>query len=103
MNGNQNHVSRGSVRPLHATLAIFGITTLVWIHAFATINIRMRIDEIAALALVFVVPAGLVSAAIWILLDARWWRRLLGIVLLLPSVIIWGLSLMLANAGFRIH
>lgn len=89
--------------PLFATLVIFGITATVWMHAFATKTIRLRSEEIAILGLLFVVPAGLVSAAIWIMLDRRWWRILLGIVLLVPALGIWVLSLMLANAGFRIH
>ena len=87
----------------YATLAIFGITTAVWIYSFATKNIVMRSEEIAFLALLFVVPAGLVSAAIWILLDARWWRRMLGVLLLLPGLVIWGLSLLLTVSGFKIH
>lgn len=86
-----------------ASLAIFGITALVWIYSFLTINIRVSADDIALLGLIFVVPAGLVSAAIWILLDARWWRKLLGVALLVPSSVLWGLSLLLTTAGFRIH
>ena len=89
--------------PLFGTLAIFGITAVVWIHAFVTKNIPLRSEEIAFLGLLFVVPAGLVSAAIWTMLDARWWRILLGVVLLLPGTVVWGLSLLLANAGFKVH
>jgi hypothetical protein len=86
-----------------ATVVIFGITTIIWVYSLATKTLLLRSEEIAFLALLFAVPAGLVCAAIWILLDARWWRRLLGTVLLLPSVAIWGLSLLLTIAGFKIH
>jgi len=86
-----------------ATVVIFGITTIIWVYSLATKTLLLRHEEIAFLALLFVVPAGLVCASIWILLDARWWRRLLGTVFLLPSVVIWGLSLLLTIAGFKIH
>lgn len=89
--------------PLFASLAIFGITAVVWVHSFLTLNITVRSNEIALLGLIFVVPAGLVSAAVWVMLDARWWRILLGIALLVPGSVLWILSLLLTSAGFRIH
>lgn len=75
----------------------------MWIYSFLTINIRARSEDIAFLALIFVVPAGLLSAAIWIMLDERWWRILLGAAILVPGGVLWFLSLLLASAGFRIH
>lgn len=86
-----------------ATVAIFGITAAVWVYSFSALNIPVRADEIAIFVLLFVVPAGLVSGATWIMLDVHWWRILLGILVLLPSIAIWVLSLMLVSAGFKIH
>lgn len=88
---------------LIASLAIFGITLIVWVHSFVTLNIPIHTNEVALLGLIFVVPAAWVSAAIWVMLDARLWRQLLGVLLLLPGVAIWVLSLMLVSVGFKIH
>lgn len=88
---------------LIASLAIFGITLIIWIHSFVTLNIPIHTNEIALLGLIFVVPAAWVSAAIWVMLDARLWRQLSGVVLLLPGIAIWALSLMLVSVGFKIH
>ena len=88
---------------LIASLVIFGITLVVWIHSFVTLNIPIHTNEIALLALIFVVPAAWVSGAIWVMLDGRLWRQLSGVVLLLPGVAVWVLSLMLVGAGFKIH
>ena len=88
---------------LIASLVIFGITLIVWVYSFITLNIPIHTNEIALLGLIFVVPAAWVSGSIWVMLDARLWRQLSGVVLLLPGTAVWVLSLMLVSVGFKIH
>ena len=88
---------------LIASLVIFGITLIVWVYSFITVNIPIHTNEIALLGLIFVVPAAWVSGAIWVMLDARLWRQLLGVLLLLPGIAAWVISLMLVSVGFKIH
>jgi membrane-anchored protein YejM (alkaline phosphatase superfamily) len=53
--------------------------------------------------LLAIVPASMVFGSMWVLLNAVWWRPLLGVVLLIPSVLAWGAMLLFAYTGFRIH
>jgi hypothetical protein len=52
---------------------------------------------------IYLIPALLVCGCSWLILRKQMWQRVIGVLLLLPSLGVWVLSLLLVYAGFKIH
>ncbi len=72
-------------------------------YAVVTDPGQVRADDVWFALLLCGVPAAMLIGAAWIALDKATWRIVLGIVLLVPSLALWGAIMLYAYAGFRIH
>ena len=89
-------------KPLkYSAVLILVITSAVWIYGLT--NHRFLLNEFWLYVLIFSVPAGLMCFSLWVLLHHAIWRVVLGIVILIPSLGLWIISLLLVSIGFRIH
>jgi hypothetical protein len=82
-------------------MTVFMITATVW--AIGISRHRFLPSEFWLYLAIFLVPAALVCGSVWLILIRRTWVRVLGVVLALPSLAMWAVSLMLVCGGFRIH
>ncbi|TVO73521.1 hypothetical protein [Sedimenticola selenatireducens] len=81
--------------------AVFIVTSLVW--AMGVSNHLFLVREIGLYLVLFFVPALGVCCSAWLIVQRVLWRRVVGLILLLPSVAVWALSLLLVYNGFKIH
>ena len=86
---------------LYVAVPVFLITSIVWFVALGRHTFLAR--EIWLYLGLFAVPAGLVCGSAWMILQRRVWVRVIGGVLALPALGVWGLSLLLVWGGFKIH
>ena len=84
-----------------STLAVFLVTAVVWIAGLWDYTFYTR--DFWFYVVLFRVPGGLVCISAWLIFMDRIWARVLGVLLVLPSLAIWVLSLLLAYGKFRIH
>ena len=61
---------------------VYGLTAAVWGYGFLVHSPGLRVDELWFALLLAIVPASMVFGSMWVLLNAAWWRPLLGVVLL---------------------
>jgi hypothetical protein len=86
---------------LYVAVPVVLISSVVWIVALGRHTFLAR--EIWLYIGLFTVPAGLVCVSAWMILQRRLWVRVVGGVLALPALGVWGLSLLLVWVGFKIH
>ena len=72
-------------------------------YAVATDPGEVRADDFWFALILCSIPAAMVIGAAWVTLDNTVWRIVLGVVLLVPSLALWGAIMLYAFAGFRIH
>jgi len=80
---------------------IYLITAIVWTAGLYDEKLYAR--DFWFYVVLFLVPGGLVLLSVWLIFIDRVWTRVLGVLLVLPSLGIWILSLLLAYGEFRIH
>ena len=85
----------------YSAAPVFVITSVVWIMGVS--NHRFLASEFWIYVGMFLIPATAVCGCIWLISHGPVWRRILGSVLLVPSMGTWVLSLLLVFHGFRIH
>jgi hypothetical protein len=86
---------------IYASIAVFGLTSIIWISGVA--NHSFLASEFWIYVAIFLVPASAVCACIWLVFRGPLWQRIIGLILLLPSLGVWIISLLLVLNGFRIH
>lgn len=79
------------------------LSAAAWLFGFFHVGYGYYWRDFWFHLITFVVPVALVAFALWVLLHAHWWRRLVGAVLLLAAAAVWVLYLLLAANAFRIH
>ncbi|MBT8114030.1 MAG: hypothetical protein KJP04_01525 [Arenicella sp.] len=87
---------------IYPAIPVFLVTSVVWIYGVS--NHLFLAKEIPQYIAIFVVPGAFICCACW-LMFARpvWWRRIAGVAILLPSLVVWIISLILVFNGFKIH
>ena len=85
----------------YSAIPVFLITSVVWIIGVSNHTFLMR--EFWLYVGIFTIPAAFVVGSFWLISDDPPWRRILGLILLIPSLGVWGLSLLLVYIGFKIH
>jgi hypothetical protein len=85
----------------YSSITVFLITSVVWIigvthHTFLAQEFWLYVG-------IFTIPAALVCGSFWLMFDGPTWRRIFGLIILVPSLGVWGLSLLLVSVGFKIH
>lgn len=86
---------------IYTAVPVFLVTAVVWIAGLWDYTFYPR--DFWFYVVIFLLPGGLVVLSAWLIFIDRIWTRVLGAVLVLPSLGIWILSLMLAYGEFRIH
>jgi len=84
-----------------SALPVFIITSIAWIYGVSRHTFLVR--EIPQYIGIFLVPGATVCVCSWLLFQKRTWGRVLGGLLLIPSLGLWFLSLLLVSIGFKIH
>lgn len=87
----------------YSAFIVCGITAGFFVFGVFVRSGSVRVDEFWFALLLLFVPAAMTLGAIWVFLSQVWWRPLLGVVLLVPSIGLWVAMLLLAFMGFRIH
>lgn len=86
---------------IYSAVPVMLTTSIVWLIGVSTHTFLM--SEFWLYVGIFFVPAMLVCGSSWLIFLDRVALRVLGIVLMLPSLGIWVLSLLLVYGGFKIH
>jgi hypothetical protein len=86
---------------LYSAIPVLVITSIVWIIGVS--NHRFLWREFWLYVGIFTIPAAFVIGSFWLVAGEPTWRRIVGVLLLIPSLGVWGLSLLLVYAGFKIH
>ena len=86
---------------VYSALPVFIITTGVWVYGVTHHTFLAR--EIGIYIGLFLIPGAIVCTCCWLVFQQRTWGRILGALLLLPGLGIWGLTLLLVAIGFKIH
>lgn len=86
---------------IYPAIPVFLATTIVWIigvsnHVFLASEFWLYVG-------IFLIPAMSVCGCSWLIFQDQLWRRVTGLVIILPCFGIWALSLLLVYHGFRIH
>ena len=79
------------------------MSCVAWVYGFVTVGHGYYWRDLWFHLILYAIPITLVALSIWIAVHPALWRKLLGGVLLIPSVLIWSLYLLLAAGGFKIH
>jgi hypothetical protein len=87
----------------YTAFIVYGVTAVVGTYGVVVHPGQVRVEEIWFALILCVVSASMVLGAVWVVLNEAWWRPVVGLILLVPSVIIWGGILLIAYAGFRLH
>ena len=82
-------------------IVVFIVTSVAWVVGVS--NHMFLANEFWLYVGIFLLPALLVVGSSWMIFQERMWLRVVGVVAALPSVAIWGISLLLVWAGFKIH
>jgi len=86
---------------MYTAIPVFLTTTIVWIIGVSNHTFLAR--EFWLYVGIFLVPAMLVCGCSWLVFHGQRWRRAIGMIMLVPCLGIWVLSLMLVYSGFKIH
>jgi hypothetical protein len=84
-----------------AAIPVFLATSLVWIAGVS--NHTFLVNEIGLYVGIFLIPATLVCVCSWLIFHEQIWRRVVGLICVLPCIGVWVLSLLLVYNGFKIH
>lgn len=84
-----------------SALPVFLITSIVWIYGVS--RHTFLVQEIGIYIGIFLIPGAAVCASVWLIVQQRTWAHVVGLLLILPSLAIWIVSLLLVANGFRIH
>lgn len=85
----------------YVAAVVYLVTAVVW--TIGVTNHRFLWSEFWIYVGIFLLPGGLVCLSAWLIFMERLWARFVGIVLVLPALALWVVSLLLVYAGFRIH
>jgi len=86
---------------IYSSILVFALTGIAWVSGVS--NHTFLASEFWLYVGIFLVPASAVCACTWLVFRAVLWQRILGLVLLLPALAIWAISLLLVLNGFKIH
>ena len=86
---------------IFSALPVFIATSAVWIYGVS--RHTFLASEIGIYIGIFLIPGAAVCTSIWLIFQNRTWGRVVGLLLLFPSLAIWAVSLLLVANGFRIH
>ena len=84
-----------------SAVPVFLITSAAWIYGVSRHTFLAQ--ELGIYIGIFIVPGAAVCASIWLILQRRTWGRVAGLLLIVPSLAVWTVSLLLVANGFRIH
>jgi len=85
----------------YSAIPVFLITGVVWGIAVSKHTFYAR--EFWLYVGIFTIPAAFVCGSCWMIFSRQIWRRIVGLVLVIPSLAVWLLSLLLVSVGFKIH
>ena len=85
------------------TLAFAAVSCTAWVYGYLSVSHGYYWRDLWFHIILFSTPVALVALSLWVAFHPKLWRKLLGCVLLVPSLLIWVLYLLLAAGGFRIH
>jgi len=85
----------------YTAIPVFLVTSFVWAVAVSRHTFLAR--EFWLYVGMFLLPALLVCVSSWLVFQKTLWLRIVGGILALPSLGVWGLSLLLVWIGFKIH
>lgn len=86
---------------LITAIVVLLVTSIAWIVGVSSHRFLWR--EFWLYVGIFLLPALMVIGSAWMIVQERLWLRVLGFIGALPSIAIWGISLLLVWAGFKIH
>lgn len=86
---------------LFSAVPVFLITSMVWIYGVSRHTFLAQ--EIGIYFGIFLIPGAAICTCIWLIFHRRTWARVTGLLLIVPSLAIWAVSLLLVANGFRIH
>ena len=86
---------------IYSALPVLLLTSIAWIigvsrHTFLASEFWIYVG-------IFLIPGAAVCTCCWLIFQKRAWGRILGLLLVLPSLGLWGLSMLLVSIGFKIH
>jgi hypothetical protein len=79
------------------------ISALAWVYGYLEHSYRYRWSDFWFLVVLYFIPVMLLMLSSLVTFHQLLWRKLLGIVLFLPSIVIWVLYLLLAVSSFKLH
>jgi hypothetical protein len=82
-------------------LIVFSITAVVWAYSLTQHTFLKR--EFWLYAGLFLIPGLAICISLWLMLLKRWWWKLIGTLLMIASLFIWGAALLFVFVGFKIH
>ena len=85
----------------YTAILVFLATAVVWTISVSNHTFLAR--EFWLYVGIFLIPAMLVCGCSWLIFHGQRWRRAIGMIMLVPCLGIWVLSLMLVYSGFNIH
>jgi hypothetical protein len=86
---------------IYSAVPVFLATTIAWIIGVS--NHTFLAKEFWLYVGIFLIPGLLVCGCSWLIFHSQLWRRILGLIILVPCLAIWVLSLLLVSNGFKIH
>ncbi len=86
---------------IYTAIPVFLVTGIVWYIGVS--NHTFLASEFWLYVGLFLVPASAVCGCAWLVSQPFLWRKAIGLVLILPCLGIWALSLLLVFNGFRVH
>ncbi len=85
----------------YAAIPVLLITSVAWIIGVSSHTFLAQ--EFPQYVGIFTIPAAFVCGSFWLIFYGSMWRGIIGLLLLIPSLGVWSLSLILVMNGFRIH
>ena len=85
------------------TIIVAAVSLIAWIYGYIIGNNGYHWRDFWFFVVLYFIPVVLIAFGSWMAFHPDPWRKLLGVAMLVPSVVIWVLYLMLAASAFRIH
>ncbi len=88
---------------LRLSLGFALISCAVWLYGYFSISHGYYWRDFWFHIILLLLPIALLTFSLWVALHPKPWRKLLGVVLFVPSFVVWLGYLLLALGGFRLH
>ena len=86
---------------IYPAIPVFILTSMAW--AIGASTQHLLASEFWLYVGIFLLPALAVCTCSWLVFQKVLWEKVVGGILLLPSLAVWLLSLLLVANGFKIH